>query len=113
MPFINVKTNAKLTAEQAEAIKSQFGEAIMTIPGKTEGWLMVGLEDGYQLYFRGTQEPAAMVSVSLFGSPSPDATDALTGALTAILNEALGISADRIYVSYMMTNQWGWNGSNF
>ena len=101
MPFINVKTNAKLTAEQAEAVKSQLGEAITTIPGKTEGWLMVGLEDGYQLYFRGTAEPAAMVSVSVFGSPSAEAMDALTGALTGILHAALDIPADRIYVSYV------------
>lgn len=113
MPFINVKTNAKLTAEQAEAMKAQIGEAITTIPGKTEGWLMVGFEDGYQLYFRGTPEPAAMVTVSVFGSPSAEVTDALTGELTAILNKTLGVPSDRIYVSYMMTNHWGWNGSNF
>lgn len=38
MPFINVKTNQTISAEQAETIKSQLGTAITAIPGKSEGW---------------------------------------------------------------------------
>ena len=55
MPFINVKTNCKIEKECAENIKSKLGIAITAIPGKSEGWLMVGLEDDYKLYFRGTE----------------------------------------------------------
>ena len=113
MPFINVKTNAKVTAGQAEQIKSQFGQAITAIPGKSEGWLMVGIEGDQTLFFRGTDEPAAMVSVNLYGSVSGNAADTLTSHITGILTDALGIPSDRIYVSYMCTDHWGWNGSNF
>ena len=66
MPFINVKTNASVTKEKAESIKSALGTAITAIPGKSEGWLMVGIEDGYKLWFKGTDEPAAMVEVQLY-----------------------------------------------
>ncbi len=113
MPFINVKTNAKLTAGLAEQIKTQLGQAITAIPGKSEGWLMVGIDGDQTLYFRGTADPAAMVSVSLYGSASGNAMDTLTAHITGILTDTLGIASDRIYVSYMCTEHWGWNGSNF
>ena len=113
MPFINVKTNAKLTAGQAEQIKTQLGQAITAIPGKSEGWLMVGIDGDQTLYFRGTADPAAMVSVSLYGSASGNAMDTLTAHITGILTDTLGIASDRIYVSYMCTEHWGWNSSNF
>ena len=113
MPFINVKTNAKISAEQADQIKYQLGTAITAIPGKSEGWLMVGISDEQTLYFRGTADPAAMVSVSLYGSASGNAMNTLTSHICGILNDIAGIPTDRIYVSYMCTDHWGWNGSNF
>lgn len=113
MPFINVKTNANVTKEKAADIKSALGTAITAIPGKTEGWLMVGIEGDYALYFKGTDAPAAMVEVQIYGSPSDSAMSELTSRITGILTDSLGISADRIYVSYMCTENWGWNGNNF
>lgn len=44
MPFINVKTNAAVPYEKETAIKSALGQAITAIPGKSESWLMVGIE---------------------------------------------------------------------
>ena len=113
MPFINVKTNASISEKKAEAIKSALGLSITAIPGKSEGWLMVCLEDNKKLYFRGTNEPSAMVEVSLYGNASDNALSTLTSHITGILTDNLGISSDRIYVSYMSTQNWGWNGSNF
>ena len=113
MPFINVKANVNVTKEKSESIKSALGTAITAIPGKSEGWLMVGVEGDYTLYFKGTAEPAAMVEVQIFGNTSGSAMSTLTGKITDILADNLGIPADRIYVSYMCTENWGWNGSNF
>lgn len=112
MPFINVKTNASISAEKAETIKSKLGLSITAIPGKSEGWLMVALEDNLRLYFRGSDESAAMVEVSIYGNASDNALSTLTSHITGILTDNLGISSDRIYVSYMSTENWGWNGSN-
>lgn len=112
MPFINVKTNVS-AADKAEDIKAKLGSAITAIPGKSEGWLMVGLEDEYKLWFKGSDAPAAMVEVSVFGSPSDSALNDLTSKITAVLTGSLGLSADRVYVSYMCTDSWGWNGNNF
>ena len=113
MPFINVKTNVSLTEDKAELIKTQLGQAITAIPGKSEGWLMVGIEPEYDLWFKGSDAPAAMVEVSVFGSASASAYNALTAKVTDILGGDLGISPDRVYVKYFETSNWGWNGSNF
>ena len=37
----------------------------------------------------------------------------MTAELTKIYGEVLGIAADRMYIKYMGSYDWGWNGSNF
>ena len=113
MPFINVKTNVSVSDDTASDIKSALGQAITAIPGKSEGWLMVGIEPEYRLWFKGTNEPAAMVEVSIYGGASHNAKATLTSHITGLLTDNLGISSDRIYVKYTETESWGWNGSNF
>ncbi|MBQ8961518.1 MAG: hypothetical protein IJ071_09970 [Ruminococcus sp.] len=113
MPFIDVKTNVPVPADKEKSIKSALGQAITAVPGKSEGWLMVGIEPEYRLYFKGENEPAAMVQVSIYGSASSSALTTLTSHITGILTDTLGIASDRIYVAYSSTPDWGWNGSNF
>lgn len=113
MPFINVKTNAEITKEKETQLKAQLGQAITAIPGKSEGWLMIGIEQGQTMYFKGTDEPCAMVNVSIYGSASASAYEDLTGRIDDILSSLLGIDKARIYTAYFPTNDWGWNGRNF
>ena len=44
---------------------------------------------------------------------SSPACSRLTAALTESLCAELGLCADRVYVAYSATDEWGWNGSNF
>ena len=99
--------------EQKLSIKSALGRAITAIPGKSEGWLMVGIEPEYDLWFKGENDPAAMVEVSIFGSASSNALCTLTSHITGIMTDNIGIPSERVYVKYTSTNDWGWNGSNF
>ena len=113
MPFINVKTNVPVGSDKEKAIKSALGRDITALPGKTENWLMVGLEPECHLWFKGTDEPAALVDVSVYGGADADAYRALTGKVSALLAEELGLKPDRIYVKYSSTPDWGWTGDNF
>lgn len=113
MPFIDIKTNVAVAADKAENIKSAMGQAITSIPGKSESWLMVGIEPEYTLYFKGTADPAAMVGVSIYGGADSSAKNKLTAKISDILGNELGICPSRIYVSYAETPDWGWNGANF
>ena len=114
MPFIRTTTNVSVSDSAAEKIRQQLGQAIRLIPGKSEQWLMITLEPGCTVYFRGDkEEPAAFVQVGIYGKASAKAYDDLTGAVTGILQEELCIPPDRIYIQYAETPYWGYNGRNF
>ena len=40
MPVIHTHVSVPTTAEQRDALKTAFGQAIPAVPGKSEGWLM-------------------------------------------------------------------------
>lgn len=113
MPFIDNKVTVKLTEEKKEKIKKELGRAVSIIH-KPESYLMVGFNDGYELYFAGKKlEKGAYVEVSLLGSATPSDYAKMTGEICRILSEEAGIPADCVYVTYHGLNDWGWNGSNF
>ena len=114
MPFINTKTNVTVSKEQEKALKEQFGKAISLLPGKSENWLMVAVEGGIPMYFRGDDtEPVAFVEVKIFGSASSNAYREMTTELTRICGDVLGVAPDHMYIRYFGSQDWGWNGSNF
>lgn len=113
MPYINTKTNLPLALQEEQAIKTQLGQAIEILPGKSEAWLMVGFQPEQALWFQGTDEPAALVEVAVYGGAPADAYDQLTARITDILCAYLPLQPGRVYVKYAETEFWGWNGSNF
>lgn len=113
MPFIDAKVTVSLDATQKEALKAAFGKAIPTLH-KTETYLMVGIQDGCDLWLGGRKlDKGAYLSVSLFGNAAPADYEAMTGQLCRILQTQLGIPGDAVYVTYHPVSDWGWNGSNF
>ena len=114
MPFIQSKVNVKTTAEQQKELKARLGQAIAVIPGKSESWLMIDLEDEQKMYFRGEDKEAiAFVNVSVYGSLDKEAFDRMTAELAKIYEEVVAVKPDHLYVKYDTTQYWGWNGNNF
>lgn len=114
MPYIHTKVNCPLPAEKEEKIAGELGKAISLLPGKSEQWLMLQFEDNCRLWFRGKKdEKIAFVNIKVYGGADAASYDRLTGKITAVLQDALSISPDHIYVSYDETENWGWNGENF
>lgn len=114
MPYINTKVSVSVSKEKEESIKKKLGEAIGLIPGKSEQWLMVSMEENCSLYFKGSDEkPMAFVEVKLFGKSTKDAYQKVTARITSILQEELAIPAECIYITYTEVEHWGWNGNNF
>ena len=113
MPFIDSKITGPVTPAQKEEIKAELGKMITTL-NKTETYLMVGIEDSYDLWLGGRKlDRGAYVAVSLYGSAAPEAYDRLTGQICRLLSEKLGIPGDAVYVTYHPVSDWGWNGQNF
>ena len=113
MPMIDSKITVKMTEPQKEEIKTAFGQLIGTL-NKPETYLMVGIEDGCDLWFGGKKlDKGAYVAVSLLGSAPKEAYEKLTGQICDLLGEKLGIPGNAVYVTYHPVSDWGWNGSNF
>ena len=114
MPYIDLKTTVSMNAEQEDAVKTAFGKAIECFPGKTESWLMVGIDSGKKLWFRGDNSvDSAMIDVSLLGSVDKASSEKMTKELCAVMESQLGISPERVYVKYSGYSDWGWNNGNF
>ncbi|MCD7729141.1 MAG: hypothetical protein LUI60_04425 [Clostridia bacterium] len=113
MPFIDCKLSKNITEQQKDQIKTELGKAVSLIH-KTESYLMVGIDDGYTLYFGGKKrDNAAYVAVNLFGDASPDCYDKMTAKVCEILKKTLGTDGGDVYVTYRGVKDWGWNGGNF
>ena len=87
MPFIDSKVTVKMSDAQKETLKSSLGQAITTM-NKTESYLMVGINDGYDLFMGGKKlDKGAYVEVSVFGDVTPKACDAMTGKICDIFGK--------------------------
>ncbi len=113
MPFIDSKITVPVSDAEKEQLKAALGRAVSVLH-KTEGYLMVGIADGYDLWLGGRKlERGAYVEVSLFGSASSSDYDRMTGEICRILKEVLNIPSNAVYVTYHGIRDWGFNGSNF
>lgn len=113
MPFIDCKFTQTLTEEKKEILKTKLGKSI-ALMHKPESYLMVGIADGYDLYFAGKKlEKGAYVAVNLFGRPSSSDCEKMTAAVCNLLSDELGIEGSKVYVTYQGIGDWGWNGGNF
>lgn len=113
MPFIDCKITKSLTEDQKERLKTKLGKSI-ALMHKPESYLMVGIVDGYSLYFAGNKlENGAYVGVKVFGKASPSDCERMTESICAILKEELGIDGANVYVTYQGISDWGFNGVNF
>ncbi len=113
MPFIDSKVTGKISDQQKEEIKAALGKLITTL-NKSETYLMVGIEDSYDLWLGGKKlDKGAYVAVSLYGDAPKDSYDRLTGQICDLLSDKLGIPGNAVYVTYHPVSDWGWNGRNF
>lgn len=114
MPFIDVKTSCELNSEKVKQIKSELGQAISLIPGKSEKWLMVNITDNCNLYFKGIDDKnTAFVNVSIFGETSKVNLENLTCEICKILENSAEIPSDRVYVKFEFSDKWGYNNFMF
>ncbi len=113
MPFVSLKTNITIDDFTKIEIKQTFGELIKILPGKSEEWLMVEIDDRKDLFFKGSKESAAMIEVKMYGGANQNSLDNFTSKITDFISQKILIPSSRIYVSYFSTNDWGYNGSNF
>lgn len=113
MPYIEAKITLPVLPEKKEVIKAKFGKAVSLI-GKPESYLMVGIEDSRELWFAGEKlEKGAYVSVSAFGDPSRSGCERMAAEITGILRDELSIPGDHVYITFHPVRNWAWDGGLF
>ena len=115
MPCIRCAVNQKLTEEKKDALRRGFVDAIQLIPGKKPDSVMVILEDEKDMYFHQNAEIlSAFVEVNLLLRADPtEYYSSISGKICKMLSEELGIEGSNVYIRYLATPDWGWNGKNF
>lgn len=114
MPFINVKTNATIPQEKKEIIKRRLFDSISILPGKSDNYLMVAVEDGLDMAFhRDSASNIAMVTVKIFGGSTKDAYQRLNAAIGMILSDEAAVDGSNCYVVFEEEKYWGFNGFMF
>lgn len=114
MPFINSKITLPIDEEEMTILKKELANICSNRLGKNEGYLMIGFEDNYKLYFKGKKlDYGAFVEVKIFGTASREAFSKVTADICELFNRILKIPGDAIYIKYEEVSNWGYNSFNF
>ena len=114
MPYIEAKMSIKLNNNQKDDLQKKLTDVVSSAFGKPKTYIMTNIEDDKSLYMAERKiEKGAYIAVSLLGSASKSACQALTQEICDILQSDYGIDGANVYVTYHPTELWGWNGSIF
>ncbi len=112
MPFVQTRLTNKLNDIEKSKLHSAIEEIIKEELQKPVDYIMVGIEDGYNLWLGDNKlENGAMISVQHMGIPSKDAYNAITKRISKVLEDEFQTDSSKVYITFQCINEWGWSGS--
>lgn len=110
MPMIKLHSSCDISEELRGEISTVLAESI----GKPEKYVMV-VTSGSDVMMAGTEDDAVYAEVKSIGGLGRVVNHEITMKLCVLLNDHLGIAADRVYVTFaeVPADHWGWNGTIF
>ena len=114
MPYLKIQTNVQFDSAAGQALLKQASQATAEALGKPESYVMVALEPPTPMVFAGSDAPLAYLELKSIGLPDSK-TAGLSATLCGVMEEALGVSRDRVYIEFADAPRamWGWNGGTF
>ncbi len=114
MPYLKIQTNRSLAADDAAALIADASRTVSDVLGKAERYVMVALEPDRTMLFAGDDAPLAFLELKSIGL-TEDQAPALSEALCAVVDRALGVPKDRVFIEFAPVPRklWGWNGGTF
>ncbi|WP_315791850.1 phenylpyruvate tautomerase MIF-related protein [Fischerella sp. JS2] len=116
MPLIKVQTSvsAPEKAEIEEMLKN-LSAKLAKHTGKPESYVMTAFESGIPMTFAGSTEPVCYIEIKSVGTMKPEQTQAMSQDFCQEINQALGVSKNRIYIEFNDAKGylWGWNSTTF
>jgi phenylpyruvate tautomerase PptA (4-oxalocrotonate tautomerase family) len=116
MPLIKVQTSVPAPEKpQVEAMLKSLSASLAQHLGKPESYVMTAFEPEITMTFGGSTEPICYVEIKSVGTMNPPQTKAMSQEFCEQLEQALGVSKQRIYIEFADAKgaMWGWNGSTF
>jgi phenylpyruvate tautomerase PptA (4-oxalocrotonate tautomerase family) len=111
MPYLNIVTNQ--TIEDEAALLKVASQTVAKASGKPESYVMIAIEQKASMSFGGSTEPTAILDYRSLGLPSD--RRAFSDALCTMIEEQIGVSGSRTYISMTDSERqnWGWDHSTF
>lgn len=112
MPLLSITTNQAPT--KAQALLAEASALVARELGKSERYVMVRLEHNPLMCFAGSDAPLAYLELKSIGLEEAQ-TGALSRALCGLMESALGVPPDRVYIEFCDAprKMWGWNSGTF
>ncbi len=114
MPLLRLETTATLPDEQRQQLLTSLSKTVAETIGKPEQYVMVTISPA-AILMSGKPGHAAFVDVRSIGGLTNGVNRKLSHQVCKLLNDALGVPANRVYVNFneVEAANWGWNGSTF
>ena len=112
MPLLKLQTSSEISNE--DKLMESLSAAVSDVTGKPEQYIMIALEKG--TFMMGSKKAvAAFAEVRGIGGINREINKKLSERICSIINEELGIPAERIYINFfdIPASNWGWNSSTF
>lgn len=107
MPYLTIKTNAKLASEKRKTLLQDASQIIASQLCKPENYAMISYIHCEDMIFAGNNEPLAYLELKSIGLPE-NKTPALSAALSRLLTQHLALPAKRIYIEFSSAKHHFW-----
>ena len=109
MPYINVSTSAKI--KDKKKLLEEITTLVSSLTNKSKRFVMAKLDDNLEMYFD-DESPCCYLEIKSIGSINPSA---MAKPISNFVYEKMGISIDKIYISFedVPASMWAWNGRTF
>ena len=114
MPLLKLQISAALSDEKREDLLKALSKAVAEAIEKPEKYVMVTIKEA-DIIMSGEVKAAAFADVRSIGGLNSKVNNQLSQKISSLLKGMLGISADRVYITFTDVSpcNWGWNGSTF
>jgi len=111
MPYIAVNTSEKLSEDQKEKIKAEFGRIITIIPTKTEATTLVDFSDSRTMYMGGVNVSGAFIELRLWHTYEVEFKKRFTEETFEMLSRELGLKKENMHLNIVELQEWGSGGT--
>jgi phenylpyruvate tautomerase PptA (4-oxalocrotonate tautomerase family) len=116
MPLIKIQSSVRSPEKnEVENLLKNLSTLLAKHLGKPESYVMTAFESDVLMSFAGTFDPVCYVEIKSIGNMSSAQTKAMSQDFCQQIEQALGVSANRIYIEFADAQgyMWGWNNSTF